>query len=530
MGAAMMPEGKASEPTGERRRWRPKRALFKAALALAAGLILAEVALRSLLFSDHPTVARYGRSLRVPEKFAARSYDDSYWQLQLAFRAGRSRRSTPFDPLLGWVRFEVTPLTYEHSDAARVGERRPVLLYGDSYANCVTVKDLCWEGLMERAALGRRHAVINYGTGGYGLDQIVLLVRATLPLWIERDPIVVVSLLVNSDLERSVLRCRDLPKPHFGFDEEGRLELDGPVAATPSEFLADHPLRIRSYLWRWLLHGSGILPESWVRRLTDQAAKIAGCRELNRALLDLVVSELEASGVQYFFLLFHSRASYTPDASLDWEEPFVIEELERLGAPFLLSRVFVRAAALERGVSESSLHFEEGAGRNHLTPAGNAAVFGAFMRGIERRYHEIAALRWLGWDLLERQGEATSVRWQDDAQGAEPAALVIEFGAPGLARMHYTLAARAKRLSAHIRREGPADSRTTLSIRLDGRIAREEDLGPQGHELELDLHAAQTLEITVRAEGPLTVRFLEPRIEGRLPGSIAPLTAGATTR
>jgi hypothetical protein len=434
---------------------RISRGALKTLLVFIVGLCAAELALRFLLFSDHPAIVARTRALRKPMNFAGRTHDDEYWKLVHAFRGENPSRTVPRDSLLGWVRKDVTPLTYEHRQAADLRGRRPLLVFGDSFANCVIGQEECWEGFMQRSRLDQQYRVVNYVTGGYGFDQTILMMRAALPLYLELDPVVVVTLLIDADLERSTLRCRELPKPHFSVDAGGQLVLDGAVAASWPEFLAAHPIQIKSFLWSFLLHGTDVLPRKWVSRLTHAGAKIAASQELNRELLELAVSELEASGVEYFFLLFHTRTNYQPDASTRWEEPFFIEHLERLDVPYLLSRVLLRRAALERGVSETSFYIKRGPGLNHLTTEGNSIVFEAFTRGLDRQFDRIVELRWLGWDLLERQGQSTSVRWESAGPAGEPSELVLEFGGPGTVRLHYTLAAKATSLRARIRPAGP---------------------------------------------------------------------------
>ena len=90
-----------------------------------------------------------------------------------------------------------------------------MLLFGDSFCECATPPEECWQGLLERSPLGPRFALVNYGTGGYGLDQVLLLARRVLDRWRGRDPLVVVGILVDDDLDRDALALRNFPKPRF---------------------------------------------------------------------------------------------------------------------------------------------------------------------------------------------------------------------------------------------------------------------------------------------------------------------------
>jgi hypothetical protein len=497
---------------------------LKSCLAAFLGFGIAEVALRCLLFCDHPAIAERMRSLRRPTNFCDDSYDDDYWKLDHVFQTGlhaEAPRNLPFDPVLGWVRHDVDPRTYEHADEAAVGGRRPVLLYGDSFANCVTGSASCWQGLMEQSPLGKEAAIVNYGTGGYGFDQIVLSMLRTLPRYLDRHPIVVMSVLVDGDLERSLLHCRELPKPRFRFNEAQDLVLENAAVPSMQEFLALHPIGIRSYLLRYFLHGSGAVPEAWVDWFEGVEERENEARRLSEALLEMAVQELEASGVEYFFLIFHSRRFFAPGANHDWQEAFVVETLQRLGAPFLLSRLVLMRAALEGKVSVTDYFIPNGRGRNHLDVEGNKVVFEDFVRGLRREFDDVPTICFLSWDTLEKQGVATHWRFQNE-EGESPR-LALDVPPSGRWKATYDLEGHSTRLAATLQAEAAPNGRARVSISLDGEMARVETLeaGVRDRDLDVDLTGVKTLCIEVASIGDdsIKVDLLAPRIEGALPGS-----------
>ena len=107
----------------------PKRFLkgfafvFAVTLACLAG---AEAPFRTILFSDIPQGARFRRAHFYANSFS----EDAYWLLHRRFA------SEPFEythPLLGWIgAFDGEDLRHAHADSLL--DRRPVLLYGDSFA------------------------------------------------------------------------------------------------------------------------------------------------------------------------------------------------------------------------------------------------------------------------------------------------------------------------------------------------------------------------------------------------------------
>ena len=373
---------------------RPRRRLLRTALklclAVVASLLLIELCFRFLLFHDSGLARRLGQELRQPAHFATR-WTDEYWKLRYLFAPQMRRplaataRPSQHDPVLGWIRQDIQAGTYAHQAREHLAGRRPVLLYGDSFAACVTASEDCWEGLLSRSELADEFLLLNHGTGGYGLDQTVLLFQQTIEQYLELDPVVVISLLVDVNLDRSVLSFREWPKPHFSIGQNGELELDGPVPESAADFLDEHPLGIRSYAWRYVVHGTGLLPDTGRAQLRGREAIREHTQNLNRPLLEALAGELEDLGLDYFVLLFHGKKTLypkDPKGSKDWREPYLLAELERLGMPYISAKALLQADARTTGRGIGDYFLQEGGVRRHYTPLANGIVFEAFRRGI----------------------------------------------------------------------------------------------------------------------------------------------------
>ena len=61
---------------------------------------------------------------------------------------------------------------------------------------------------------------LNYGVGGYGLDQMLLLFERILPRFDSQNSIFLIG-LINDDLDRVLLKVRDSPKPYFTIADQG---------------------------------------------------------------------------------------------------------------------------------------------------------------------------------------------------------------------------------------------------------------------------------------------------------------------
>ena len=369
----------------ENRPWirRCRRILGKAAILGITTALLVELALRWLLFAPPAALAAAALPLRRAELFA-NEWEQDYWKLRYVFRDPERVRMPRRHALLGWYAPDVDPKTYDHVKHARLAGRRPILFYGDSFTACVTPPEECWQGLLDASPLAADFTLLNYGVGGYGLDQTYLLARESLALYAQERPLVVIGILIDDDMDRIRLRMRGWPKPYLVPAADGSLVLDEPVAADETEFLAHHPLALFSYAWRYLLCGSGLVPSAIENRWTRRGPALTTTRERATLVLDALAETLRAQDVEYFFLLFHGPSAQAPSGTLPhggWRETFLVSELQRLNLPYVLSSVELAHS------NAGALYFDDGSvRRSHYTPEGNRVVFGALVRGIEGRF------------------------------------------------------------------------------------------------------------------------------------------------
>lgn len=199
---------------------------------------------------------------------------------------------------------------------------------------------------------------------------------------------VVISLLIDVNLDRTALHFKGWPKPYLIVGENGVLTQEEEVVHGSEPYLENHPVGIASYAWRYLVNGSGLLPDSWQAGLQGRARIDDETRGRSRALLETVRDECEARELEYFVLLFQGRRVLASEGneSLDWHEPFLIGELERLEMPYVSSRPLLQAHAQQSGQPVSDYFFTQGIQRRHYTPLANRVVFEAIRAGIARDY------------------------------------------------------------------------------------------------------------------------------------------------
>jgi hypothetical protein len=363
-----------------RRRW------LVVGLALLAGPLFAEGVLRWLLFSDFELARSLGARYRAPSLYVHDSNAPEFKRIEYLLAPPESRwlARNPH-PVFGWLADDVDPRTLRHADEARLEDRRPVLLYGTSFARCYALTD-CFEELLESSAEGERLAMLNYATGGYGLDQVLLLIERTIDLHAPRQPIVVLAFVVESDLDRCMMPFFTGPKPYYRRAADG-FELVPPDVLDPAQFVRRHP-PAASWFARYLVHGLRLLPEPTRRSLSGMDERIAERRLLWRHLLGRAQQTLQERGLEHFVLLFHAQGA----AQRAWrhqDEPELLAFLEDSALPYVDSGVEVRAA-LDGGAREDELFLLSGRGGR---PAPHPPRGGALLRGLEGRFDSAQPLQ-----------------------------------------------------------------------------------------------------------------------------------------
>ena len=367
-------------PQNDRPQRRAWRLLRRAGLAAAVTLLGLELALRLLLFADVEALRRVGAPLRDESLYADHASGRAYWRLGARFH-DRSEPHPYYHPELGWLKEELDSRTLRHRDEAQLAGRRPVLLFGDSFGACVTRPEHCWEGTLERAELGERFAILNYAVGGYGLDQIYLLLARTLDLYRDADPVVIVGVLVDDDLDRCYLGVRNYPKPRFRLVAD-ELVLVPPAARTAADYARDHPPGIASYLWRFALFGTDRVPPARAIAWTDEADHVNEKRVVAARVLEAIHDELATRELEFFFALFHGRRGVGSDGPYGWQEPLLYEFLRERAVRFVSSKRVLLAHAANTGRDPQSYFIAAGSGLNHYMASTNRIVFRALQYGL----------------------------------------------------------------------------------------------------------------------------------------------------
>ncbi len=370
----------APRAPSKRRRW------VVLALAFLSAPLVAEAGLRFFLFSDSDLARSLGAGLRRAELYSAPKEHDAYWMLRRRFLEDPTQRyadSEYYHPGLGWVSASVDPSTLEHASHGNLAGRRPILLYGASYA---APQD--WSRLVAGSDLAADWLLLSYGVAGYGMDQAYLLLRASLERFEGQNPLVVLGLSVDDDLDRVALSIRGWPKPRFEVPRGGALVTEAERVPRVREYFETRSYGIKSFLASGLMRGPWT-PRRWVQALEESAQRREEKRARVRALVRAIQAEVEARGLDSFYFLFTGLASFERNRT-GWQERLLCEELDALGVPYRRTRPTLYAASAREhrpvasffaGPDEPRPGHPNAEGMRALFPALRAGVLGEFDAG-----------------------------------------------------------------------------------------------------------------------------------------------------
>lgn len=499
----------------EHGRTRRSRRLAILLASLVGGFLLLEFAVRRALFGGGEA-SGFTADLRKSYNYADPLAGDDYWKLFL--RVEKLQPDLPerlYHPVLGWVNGDIDARTLAHAHAGDVGARRPVLLFGDSYAQCMNGPRRCFQGLVEASELQDQYCLLNYGVRGYGLDQTYLLLERTIDEWADRRPIVVIGFQVDEAVDRVVLSLRGWPKPRLHV-VEGALVPETVPVLTAAEFLAQSPIGIQSYAWRYFVHGSGFLPE---RVRTWYRADPALDREkqaLGRSIVEAIQEGLERRGIPYFFLLFHGEHFLSGVRRPDWREDLLVSVMQERRIPYVSASHALRDHARWYRHGVDRFFGRTGDARDHYLPLTNTVAFEALRAGLEQRFEPWGAPTIpdeLGRGTVSSEADVwldvdpdfeSRERPRSDPQDQDRLCLRARGDQPMV--VGYVLDGRCRRLSGLARQLADptcaaSAKKVILTIEADGATIFETELraGSAPIPFEVDLTGRRELEVRVRS-------------------------------
>ena len=320
------------------KKWLPN--LLLVIISITLTLVVVEFALRVVLYNDNSVYD----FLRKPELYAHYERDDTehiyredYWKMCFLFSGDKSIEKP--HPLLGWDgNFDSE--TYEHADEFFSKGKRPVLLFGDSFSQCIDSTECFEDFLNSDTAFANHFYLLNFGVGGFGIDQIYLLMEQALTRF--DNPIVIFGML-TTDMDRSLLNFRDAPKPYFLL-QNGALELQGtPIKMGANEYIETHPIEPFSYVLSVL---QNVIKRSLKTQVSEGSKETI--KKLNEAIIRYQVKQLRAKEIEPLMLLFQP-INQSRD---EWRAQFLLGLFQDLRLDVLNARTILQKEMKVSGKSE----------------------------------------------------------------------------------------------------------------------------------------------------------------------------------
>jgi hypothetical protein len=267
----------------------------------------------------------------------ADTWDENYWKLAQIWKIIKPIKTHPF---LGW-NFKGWKQTLFHSEVQNLNGKRPVLLYGDSFAQCVEGTTPFETFLNHDSAFTENYHFINYGTGAYGVDQIYTMFKCTFMHY--NNPVVIFSFLTD-DLVRSCLYFREGQKPVYHVQDDGSLKLDTSRYILSNEsYIMKYPPQITSYLWRKFLYSNvNFLPKKITQYLTGEATNRKKVIDLNQKIITDVIRLLRESKTDFIFLVFQEKEDYQFKEKDNWRVNFIRKILNENHVQYIWAEDLIR--------------------------------------------------------------------------------------------------------------------------------------------------------------------------------------------
>lgn len=235
--------------------------------SIILSFIFIEIIWRIIIFSDIEIFAKQ----RQPELYADEYVEDDYWKLR--FQLNKKEYLPIFNKAMKANKTQNHRINkyidgnFKHTNVEHMKNRRPVLLYGDSFAACYSSDD-CFEHILNNDnAFSKKYYLLNYGVGGYGLDQIYLLLKNSIDNY--DNPFVVLSFM-TLDLDRSCLSFREGPKPFFTIENNILKLNEKPVYSSAESIFFNNKPQIVSYFYRRFIYSKfakKIIPDKLISYL-----------------------------------------------------------------------------------------------------------------------------------------------------------------------------------------------------------------------------------------------------------------------
>ena len=279
-------------------------------LAMSIALLaIAEAVIRFAIFSNRIQVPW----LENPSLYANPETQDDYWVLYHYYSAARypTKPIVPH-PVVGWIQENGGDLGTRSPRYRSINDvtGHPILFFGDSFVAGPDNAALALPQLLEEQIPNA--SILNYGVGGYGVDQIALRVKQEGARFKDRHAQLLIGIMLR-DLDRSLLRFRHSQKPYYTIEQD-ELRLHQPADPDNLKFIDNYPFQIRSFVFAAIQRRLRFTTQRLRDAVGHQSDTVKRRRQLNRAILKDLVEHLQTEMLPAVFVIFYSETDLTHHA------------------------------------------------------------------------------------------------------------------------------------------------------------------------------------------------------------------------
>ena len=302
--------------------------------------------------------------LKTPSLYADSFSDDDYWKFQWDWKEDGGNIMLPLKrlhPLLGWTQADFTkdnPLGLQEDTKKQMESTTPkILFYGDSFVKGASDKEFYIPQYMNSKMDGLY--VVDLSVGGYGPDQVYLMFKETYQKVANSTKLILVGILPNDDLDRTVLSIRTSQKPYFVIDSMGNLQLKGvPIELDQKKYFRNYSVSIKSYLFSFIKQ----------KLFEGRSYKSDMKKQINSKLLELFKVNANHAKSDLLFVIFYGKDSLTKN---DWQEEFLKKKLNQLNLHYIDTKDFLLSYAQKNQLELSSFYKR---GNGHHNNLGNRVI------------------------------------------------------------------------------------------------------------------------------------------------------------
>ena len=344
-------------------------------LALAMASLVLVIPFGEALFRIG--IASGSPTFRDPRLYAGWCDDDDQWKLRHrwipASAQSLTRSGFIFDPDLGWVSERPQIAASVDLDLVAAND---ILVYGDSFVYGTGLASVEETVTLQLQQSLPTHRVVGYAVSAYGIDQIYLRFQeshGTHP-----DPIVVFGMM-TLNLDRSLFRVRDAPKPYFSVEND-LLELEGvPLTDDRDAWHAANPPSIRSYFMSFALRrlrtAKPGVPETEIPYRREEK------KVLNQRIFEAFAEQVRSQRLRTVIVLFYPLWELEIDG---WRESYLAELFDELELPLVDTKPLILADAEKNGLEPADYYFPPP--NNHPNARANSLVAEAVAAELEARF------------------------------------------------------------------------------------------------------------------------------------------------